>query len=150
MSFKRRWKTTDLVGLFNDHAKGRQFFRCHTNHDIESFGDFFSVKLDPGWPYGIPDAERDVTMKYEIESNIAVPSIHRRDGLKNSMMETMSELEPSQSFLVPLEGKDDRIGRLATAFASAKQAFDGKKMFVSRKENNPDGTPKGLRIWRVS
>ena len=154
MSHKRRsghryWKVWDLVGLFNDHAKGRIPFQCVTNHNMEEPFEFFSVKLDPAWPDGVPDSNRDVeAMKYNIESDVPVPSIHRGDGLRNNLMETMSAMEKGQSFFVPLRHEGDKVARMQMVFIAAKKSYPGK-MFVSRKESDAEGKDKGLRVWRV-
>ena len=150
---RRHWKVHDLVGLFNDHIKGHIPFRCVTNHNMEEPFEFFSVKLDPAWPEGLPDGEerQRVTMKYEIESNIPVPEIQtgRGNGLKNNLMETMSAMEKGQSFFVPLRDETDKVSSMQMVFMNIKKKFEGK-MFVSRKQRDASGKETGVRIWRVT
>lgn len=87
-------------------------------------------------------------MKYEIESNIPVPDIQKKSILVSDIAEAMTSLAIGQSFLVPVGGPNDRIGRLQSAFAEAKSKFE-VKLFISRKQINEDGSLKGIRIWRL-
>jgi len=147
----RSWKTHDLYDLMRATGRGNLPMRCHTNADMESWDDFYSVPLEVWWPDGIKNNESSVDMEFTIDTNVPVPfGYGKKDpsGTNAAITEALKKLEVGQSFFVPLRASSDKASHLQAMFASCRKWMKGKN-FISRKVHGDDKKETGIRIWRL-
>lgn len=153
MAFKRTWKTHDLCDLFESIKLGRIPMAIRSNFDLCDKYEWYSIQLDPFWPFGITDNEtcvEDKTMKFEIENDIKLKNVQTKPTSEKTKAidEALSVLESGQSFLVPLEG-DEYPAKITVLVSAYKKKFPSEKTFTSRTLKNNEGKQTGVRIWRL-
>lgn len=92
-------------------------------------------------------------MKYRIEKNTPIPSVHQRYAQRPSLFDTMVDMPPDRtaSFLIPLAPKGlaprKESGIRAEIYATVKKirAQHPERVYSTRLMPKE----KGVRVWRI-